>query len=476
MKSYHILFLLVVNCMLHAVTPGSVFSDNMVIQRDAPVRVWGTAAPGETVTVTFRGASASAVADRNGRWLAALPAFPASDRGAALKISGRTTVTYDNVLTGDIWLCAGQSNMQFELSRVKNGAKLAAESTNNKIRLLQIPLAWNRNPVNHTDAKWQECMPETAGNFSAVGYLFGRRIADQTGIPVGLINISWGGCRIEAMIDENAWKTVPVSPRVADGFRRELADMDMKDDNELREDKQRLASVLYNAMVYPLSPMSVKGMLWYQGEDNHTEGMEYAEKLQMLAYSWRKCFQQESMPVYIVQLPPFGYGEEPPFFLPRFRMAQQMFAQSDPYSGFIVTTDCGDPNDIHPVDKIPLVHRLADLALYKSYGIGNSEALAPTCAKIEFKRDQAVVSFMNANGLRSRDGNAISHLEIAGADKIFHRANGIICNDRLLVSSPLVKAPAYLRFGWHKTANPNLVNRSGNPVAPFSNCNHSISF
>ena len=213
--------------MLHAVTPGSVFSDNMVIQRDAPVRVWGTAAPGETVTVTFRGASASAVADRNGRWLAALPAFPASDRGAALKISGRTTVTYDNVLTGDIWLCAGQSNMQFELSRVKNGAKLAAESTNNKIRLLQIPLAWNRNPVNHTDAKWQECMPETAGNFSAVGYLFGRRIADQTGIPVGLINISWGGCRIEAMIDENAWKTVPVSPRVADGFRRELADMAM---------------------------------------------------------------------------------------------------------------------------------------------------------------------------------------------------------------------------------------------------------
>ena len=470
MKKIILLFLLGFSGIVHAVTPASVFSDNMVLQRDTPVRVWGTAEPGEAITVSFRGCQADTVAGKDGRWLVSLPALPASSQGETLEIRGRNTVAFENVLTGDIWLCVGQSNMQLDVFTIKNGREMAAKADHPSIRLLQIPLVWSRKPEMSVAAKWQLCVPETAGRFSGVAYLFGKELSETLRVPVGLINISWGGCRIEAMIAADTPAEVQVPEGVKRNYNNELADMAGKKDEELRKDKQRLASVLFNAMVHPLSPMAVKGMLWYQGEDNHTEGMEYSEKLKMLAHTWRKAFQQESLPIYLVLLPPFLYGQEKPLFLPRFRFAQQQFAESDPHAGFIVTSDCGDENDIHPRDKVPLAHRLAALALFKTYGIGGTESLAPTCSKIEFKGSTAVVTFANANGLKTRDGKPVSYLEIAGKDKIFHPASGVLSGERLFVSSPAVKEAAHVRFGWHKTANPNLVNRIGNPATPFSTC------
>jgi sialate O-acetylesterase len=221
-------------------------------------------------------------------------------------------------------------------------------------------------------------------------------------------------------------------------------------------------------MVHPLTPFAVRGMLWYQGEDNHQDGPAYAEKLKALIHCWRKYFECPNLPIYIVQLPPWHYGKESPTFIPRFRAAQQKFAETDPHAGYIVTTDCGDPKDIHPKNKLPLGLRLANLVLYKEYKTGDDSALSPTFAGFTLKGDTVVVKFNHPNGLKTSDGKDVSSLELAGKDGIFYPATGRIENDTLIVSSEKVKAPEQLQFGWHKLAIPNFFNRKGIPVTTFS--------
>ena len=254
---------------------------------------------------------------------------------------------------------------------------------------------------------------------------------------------------------------------VAEKVKAEVADINAKKDEELRKDKQRLSTVLYNAMVHPLGPFAVKGVLWYQGEDNHSEGDIYDAKLKALAVSWRRCFANPTLPIYIVLLPPWQYGNEEGTRIPRFLAAQRRFAESDPYSGFIVTTDLGNPTDIHPRNKIPLASRLAKLVLYKTYGLGDETSLAPTFKSAERADSRVIVTFNNPNGLKSRDGEAISFLQLAGEDGQFAAANGVVEGDKLIVSSPDIANPKKIRFGWDKLANPNLVNKVGNPVMPF---------
>lgn len=452
---------------LAAVETAPIFSDFMVLQRDTPVRVWGSARPGEAVKVVFGDASASATADAKGDWRAELAAQPASAEPATLTVSGDNTLTFGNVLVGDVWLCVGQSNMQWSLKDATGGAELVAAAENPAIRLYQVPRVWSRTPEKKLTAKWQLCTPDTAKNFSAIGYLFGRDIRKATGVPVGLVNISWGGCRVEAMSARESFARFPSLKKTAETVESQIADMNAKKDEELRLDKQRLPTALFNAMVHPLMPFAVKGMLWYQGEDNHYEGAIYTEKLKALAWSWRTGFETPKMPIYIVLLPPFRYNKEHPLRLPEFKAAQQRFAVGDPDSGFVTSTDCGLAEDIHPRDKVPLADRLAKLVLYKTYGIGNDEVFAPEFLRAMPKDGALEVEFLHANGLKTRDGQPVSDLMLAGEDGVFLPATGVIGNDRLLVRSDKVAKPVRLRFGWDQIANPNLVNRAGVPAATF---------
>lgn len=465
---WQILLVLVLGLSSFALELPSFFTDNMVLQRDSEVRIWGKAAPGSQIVVSFAGQSSQATANADGKWLAKLQPMTASAQGRELQVTGDgTTKTFSDVLVGDIWLCAGQSNMQWALRNTNNVADIIAASGKDTIRLLSIPLVWSRDPKDDVKGSWVAANPETSARFSSVGYLVGQQLASETSVPMGLIMIAWGGCRVESMSRLDSFDRFPSLKQVGEAVRNGVADMKAKKDEELRKDKQRLPTALYNAMVHPLGPMAVKGMLWYQGEDNHYEGAIYGEKLKALALSWRECFQNPTLPIYIVQIPPWQYGNEDPTKIPNFWLAQQTFAESDPNAYFIVTTDCGQADDIHPRTKIPLARRLANQVLFKSYGIGDDSAMPPTFKSAEVKDDKVIVSFNLPNGLKSRDGNPITFLTLAGADGIYHEATGFAQNDQLIVSSPEVKTPAMIRFGWHKLAMPNLVNRAGHPVAPF---------
>ncbi len=450
-----------------AVEMPAVFSDNMVLQCDRAVPVWGTARPGENITVEFRQQKVSAPAGEDGKWQVKLQPMTADAAGATLTVKGDNTLTFQNVLTGDVWLCAGQSNMQFVLKDIDGGQELADKAENPNIRLFKFKRDWSRTPRTNVEGQWLMCEPESARAFSAVGYLVGRDIAAEVKVPVGLISIAWGGCRIESMIDRAAWSEAQAPEEIQKAVAGAFGELDGREDAKLREDKQRLPSVLFNAMVHPFSPFAVRGMLWYQGEDNHSEGMRYAEKLRVLAYCWRKNFAYENMPIFIVQLPPFQYGNENPTRIPNFWAAQQYFAEHDRNSGFVVATDSGNPKDIHPTNKAPLAARLAKLVLYREYGIGDDSALAPTFRKCTRDGNKLIVEFNHPNGLKTRDGQGVSHLMLSGGGDEFHPASGVIENDKLIVTSPEVPAPARLRFGWDKVANPNLVNRAGVPAAPF---------
>jgi sialate O-acetylesterase len=439
----------------------------MILQRDSVVPIWGRGRAGEAITVQFAGQEHKSTVAEDGSWRINLEPMPAASTGRDLVLRGDNEIRLSDVLVGDVWLCAGQSNMQWGLRSITGSGPIVAASANPRIRLLSIPTAWSREPQWSVKAQWRHCEPSSSGGFSAVGYLVGRDIEAAVAVPVGLINIAWGGCRVESMSSLESFRQFASLSEVAARVESEVAAMKRQADEELRKDKQRLSTALYNAMVHPLGPYAVKGMLWYQGEDNHYEGAIYGEKLKALAYSWRRCFEQENMPIYIVQIPPYKYGEEDPTRVPNFWRAQQRFAEEDRHAGFIVTTDCGLAEDIHPPEKRPLAKRLAQLVLYRTYGQGDDSSMSPTFRDCVFDGSRAVVDFHRPNGLKTRDGLPVSHVELAGADGVFHAAKAEIVDDRLVLSSHMVAAPQRVRFGWHKLANPNLVNRSGVPVAPF---------
>ena len=384
-----------------AVELPSVFGDHMLLQRDCAIRVWGKGRPGEKITVEFKGRSAGSIAGEDGKWAVELPACPASSEGAVLTVQGDHKLTFSDVLVGDVWLCAGQSNMEFELKRIVGADEIIGKAKKHTIRLFNIPHVWSRVPEFTVKAGWQTCSPESAASFSAVAYLTGTGIAEKADVPVGLVSIAWGGARIEAMCAAESFREASLEPAITQAFENGIRDYGKQQDCELRWDKQRLPSVIFNAMVHPITPYAVRGLLWYQGEDNHDEGMAYAEKLRGLAWTWRTYFQDAHMPIFVVQLPPWNYHGDIPDLLPRFWQAQYSFVERDPNAGIVITTDCGDSADIHPTDKVPLAKRLTNLVLYKEYGIGDDSALSPAVRFAE-RRDNIVhIELDHPNGLVS---------------------------------------------------------------------------
>ena len=466
-------YALVLSAVFMAATAGAVglsgvFGNNMVLQRDRDVPVWGTGRPGERVQLDFGGQSVVGTVGADGKWQLMLKPMKADVRNRVLTVKGDNTLTLTNVLVGDVWLCVGQSNMEFHLNDAENGAEYARNAADNAIRLVRTPRGWSRTPSANAAVRWNICSSDSAGKFSAIGYLAGKEFRERLDIPIGLISVAWGGCRIEALCPAESFAESGASVGVRERFQRELYDMAARRDDELRKDKQRLPSVLFNAMVHPYTPMAVRGMFYYQGEDNHADGHTYAEKLKALAFSWCKHFRYPGMPIYVIQIAPWRYGNEDSTQLPRFWAAQQQFVREDSNAGFVVTTDCGNPDDIHPMDKATPAGRLAKLVLFREYGIGTDEAESPVPEKIEYRDREVVVIFRHADGLTTRDGKPVSHLQLAGADGVFRNACGDIQGERLTVTSAEVEKPKAIRFGWDKLANPNLINCLNVPVAPFS--------
>ncbi len=449
----------------------ATFSDHMVLQRDQPVTVWGEANPDEKVTVEFAGHTASTTTPANGRWRVELPAMAANADARTMTVKGADVLTFSDVVVGEVWLCSGQSNMEKPLGPRKgqkptdNYEEEVRHANHPLIRLYQMP-PHGRPNKKILGLKWVPCTPATIvqTDFSAAAYYFGRELRHELGVPIGLIDSSFGGTNIEAWIPDRGFATHP-------------AIRDLRHATYQAWVKGVQATELYESMIAPLVPYSVRGFLWYQGENNcmRANGAVYTEEMRALIDSWRTAWGESDAPWYFVQLAPFDYSQWTSFpelltpeELPLFWEAQTA-ALAIPHTGMVVTTDLvKNLHDIHPTDKRDVGLRLARLALAETYGKRELLARSPSLAGTQRHDGKLVLQFRDAGaGLRTRDGKPATDFVVAGDNHRFMPAEVVVEGDRVIVSNPDVKNPVAVRFGWNETATPNLVNSAGLPAIPF---------
>lgn len=437
------------------VTLPKVLSSHMVLQRERPLPIWGWADPGEVVTVKLDEAAATAKADPQGNWKVLLPAVKADGKSHRLIVSGKNTVELDDVLFGDVWIGSGQSNMEWPLA-ASAGAKEAIAAANcPQLRLLHVEKVQTREPAKDivlfngpkvknqpapppaTGPAWKACTPEAVPHFSAVLYYFGHRLHKEMGIPMGLINSSWGGSGIDPWTIAN-----------------------------------ERSGGMYNGMIAPVKPFAIRGAIWYQGESNVNQkgSPTYADKMKALIDGWRQVWGYQ-FPFYFAQIAPWE-GRYEPGQLPAL-WEYQVASLKIPGTGMAVTTDLVDNlKDIHPRNKFDVGNRLALWALAKDYGKKDLVYSGPLYKSMKVEGNKIRLSFAHTGaGLKSRDGKPLSEFQIAGADSKFVPAQATIDGATVLVESSQVSSPCQVRFGWHNLATPNLCNAEGLPASPFQTSN-----
>lgn len=480
----------------------SIFSDHMVLQREQAVPVWGTADAGATLTVQFAGQSISTTADSAGKWRIDLKPLQASATPRELLVTSsmeQQTVALRDVLVGEVWLCSGQSNMQWAMQKSSKADMDIANAESATIRLYYTPRVASAHPLETINASWTPCTPDTVRDFSAVAYYFGKKLNHDLNVPVGLLHSSWGGTRIEpwtppcgfegidALADIHAMleKTLPDSPdykQAMSGYLKQIKQWTAESSEAFEAgayvsappalpeglmlgESHQTATKIYNAMIHAHVPFAIKGAIWYQGEANRRDGVLYIDKTRALLNGWRSLWGYE-FPFYFVQIAPFRYSTEAPEILAEFWEAQSAIVEQIPNTGMAVISDVTDLKDIHPANKEVPGTRLALLALDNTYG-KDHVSTGPVFDKMEQLDGALKVTFDAAEGLSTRDGKAPDWFEVAGEDGVFKQAQAVIEGSSVVLSSVEVPAPLVVRFAWHKLAIPNLVNGAGLPTSAF---------
>ena len=433
----------------------AVISSGMVLQQKSEARLWGWAAPDEKIIVTasWNNRTDSVVANGNAVWEIKVPT-PTAGGPYTITLKGWNTIVLDNVLIGEVWVCSGQSNMEWSsYNNLKQILDEMPNSNNPSIRLFNIPKTTSPYPQDDCEAQWKVSSPEALQGFSAIGYFFGKKLQQQLNVPVGLINASWGGTPAEA------WTPAETVTKKTD-----LAEAAKK----LNVSKWWPVEpgLAYNAMIYPVTRFAIAGTIWYQGESNTGTAATYKELFSDMIGAWRNRWQKE-FPFYFVQIAPYTYGNNNIAALLREQQSQTL--ASVPRTGMVVTTDLVDDiKNIHPTDKISVANRLADWALAENYHQPVTYYKSPVFTRMESKDDKLVLFFDNApNGFMTKGNAKPTEFFIAGDDKLFVPAEVKLEKDRLIVSSKQVKKPVAIRFGFSNTAMPNLFSKEGLPVTPF---------
>jgi sialate O-acetylesterase len=472
-----------------------VFSDNMVLQREIPVKIWGWAEPGSEVAVAFGTQTKTAKTGPDGKWTATLDPLGAQAEPGELAVnSGGKKVTIKNVLVGEVWICSGQSNMEWTINQSGNARENVENANYPLIRHFKVQRAVHHQPQTDVKGEWAVGSPATAASFTAVGYHFALELHKKLHVPVGLLNTSWGGTRIEPWTDPEAFSrfskleeishfigNADATHREAQSAQLDLIEAWVQQSREALQQKRELPEFpgalpahplarhdrptgIYNAMVAPLIPYGIRGAIWYQGESNNGEGMLYHEKMKALLSSWRTLWGQGDFPFYYVQLASYRYNR--PEALPGLWEAQTA-SLSIPNTGMAVITDISDLNDIHPRNKEEVGRRLSLWALAKQYGMDGLEYSGPLYKSKTVAGNKIILAFDHAAGLKSNDGNALTWFAIAGEDKQFVEAKAEISGNTVIVSGDSIDKPVAVRFGWNELAEPNLVNGAGLPASPF---------
>ena len=478
-----------------------VFGDRMVLQAGQPIRVWGKAKSGASVSVSMGSSATSITADSSGKWHAELPQQKRSTSPKSLVAkSGDATVEISDVLIGEVWFCAGQSNMEWPLSKTDNAKQALAESDDTQLRLLNFVGAARGGSGVYTEkhfprmsadrfcqGTWEVSDSNSARDFSAVGFYFAKQLRSELDCPIGMINVSIGGTPIEAWVSKaelgshpqlsqmvsGNWLDNPVLDdwcklRARSNLKRGLSgELNMPGD-ETGPNHSFKPGFMFAAGVAPFLPMSIKGVLWYQGEsnaDNRNRIEQYDHAFPVLVNSWRSGFENPNMPVAFVQLPAMGRPN-----WPIFREYQRRSLGKLQNVGMAITMDTGHPTNVHPPDKRPVGERLAVWALTNTYG-RSGPATGPLYQSKSIDANAIVITFIEVgDGLETTDGGAPRHFEIAGADKKFHPANAKIDGNRIKLTSDLIKSPLHARYAWAPYPKPtvNLINSAGLPASPFT--------
>ncbi|MBT4482142.1 MAG: sialate O-acetylesterase [Candidatus Latescibacteria bacterium] len=465
----------------------NVFSSNMVLQRDMKVPVWGTANPGEKITVTMNGKAARATAAKDGRWMVRLKKMSAGGP-YEMTISGNNSITFTNVMVGEVWVCSGQSNMWWTVAREHDIPKEVAPTDNPNIRLFSF---WS--PEHESFGKtpvWAPCTLETIPEFSAVAYFFGRDIQQKLGIPIGLIHTSMGGSIPEAWMTRKTLDSEPqfgrilaywdslmaVHPEANQKLSAYLAALKKANVTGASAPEEPEISFLsktlrlymhyptgiYEAQLRPVIPYGIRGVIWYQGESSIARAWQYRTLFPAMIGEWRRLWNQGTFPFIFVQLANYKGGVS----VPELREAQ-LLSLSVPQTGMAVTIDIGDENNVHANNKWDVGRRLALSALNVAYG-RDIVYSGPIYKSMKKDGNSIRLRFRHiADGLASRNDKPLTGFTIAGKDSVFHEAHARIDGDEVVVLNPDVQNPAAVRYGWEANPKCNLNNTAGLPASPF---------
>ncbi len=480
-----------------------VFSDNMVLQREKPIPVWGKGDAGEEITVTLADKTATAKVGAGGRWTAWLPAMPAGGPHTLAIKGAKGSASFKNVMIGEVWVCSGQSNMAWTVKNSDDADKEIAAANHPNIRLITFMTKTAVSPAQDVETGgWQVCNPQTIPNFSAVAYYYGRELNSKLDVPIGLINTSWGGSAIEPWTPPVGFARTPKVSQFVDKID-EADQVYIKSLSEYIKQRQAYLkkaagasaaeagkierplppqhpwaavngtpSVIYNAMIDPILPYAIAGAIWYQGEANCVggDGLLYTEKMRALIDGWRTVWNQGDFPFYYVQIAPWDYASYypgTPDRLPLIWQAQTN-ALAIPNTGMAVVHDVGNLKNIHPTNKQEVGRRLALWALAKTYGHKDLVCSGPLYKSMTIEGSKIRVAFDSiGGGLASRDGKPLNWFQIAGEDKKFVDATATVEGVNLVVASNQVAKPVAVRFAWNELAEPNLMNKEGLPASPF---------
>ena len=455
-------------------TVAGIFGDSMVLQQQTAAAIWGRSESKSKIEIkaSWDGKTTATIADADGKWKTTIDTPAAGGPYTIDVVSGSQRKQFKNVLSGEVWICSGQSNMQWKMGGfgLEHWKEETSQTNHPQIRLCQVPQALALEPQDNISTKWAQCTPKQVTSFSAVAYFFGDILHKELDVPIGLISTNWGGSSAEAWVNPDVLKSeFPEFKQVFSRYDELIKKHGALHANNRKKPKglnQRMPAVLHNTMIRPLVPFSCRGVIWYQGESNVKTPIQYRKLFPTLIKSWRKEWNQKELPFYYVQIAPFHYQRER---LPVALLREAQFQTlSVPDTGMVVTMDIGDPTNIHPKRKKPVAERLAQLALAKTYGRTNVVYSGPEFAGHEVRKNQIQLRFKHVGGgLTSRDGKPLSHFTIAGKDRVFHPASAEVDGETLLVSSPKVTQPVSVRFAWGNADEPNLMNKEGLPSSSF---------
>ena len=444
----------------------SLFTDNMVLQQKSNVAIWGWSQPGKKITVqpSWTKKTASAIAGADGKWKTGVET-PAAGGPYTVSVSGDGAIQLKNVLIGEVWLCSGQSNMEMPVKGFKGQPIIESneailKSTNPVLRLYTVPRSSFTTPQdNSKPAAWQEAAPEAVSNFSATAYYFGKTLSELLRVPIGLINVSYGGSPIES------W----MAAKTLEGFDG----INVPGKQDSIKSPNRTPTALYNGMLHPVIGFGIKGMIWYQGESNYDRPDEYERLFPAAVQQWREEWKQGEFPFYFAQIAPYNYAQLPPYNVggkynsAYLRYAQRKAAGQIPNAAMAVLLDLGEEANIHPAHKKEAGERLSLLALSKTYGLKGFGAESPAYDTLVITNGIAEVKFRYATNWLTSYGKELTLFEIAGKDKQFHPAKAVIHRGSVMVSSPVVKEPVAVRYAFHDFTVGELFSTEGLPVSSF---------